>query len=157
MKFLSKIEADVYLANKCLSLEKVSTIYDGKNSILFRRDYGIEFPNEVYLGYATAKAIVEGLKPLGETFMWTSEYGIWPSSENLHLYYQLRKSAGELSKIYEKPCLLLNHQDEEWAVSFIQLAIEFGWDVIVISFEANRTYHVSHDEYIDSYVNNFDK
>src|SRR5262249_6209516 len=68
--------------------------------------------------------------------LWMTEWGIWPSSENWHLYYRLRQSYGDLRLLDEAPGhLFLEHEAEDLA-SFLQLAMLNGWGGYVLT-EAN--------------------
>jgi hypothetical protein len=59
-------------------------------------------------------------------FQAISEWGIWPSSENWHIYYKLRQSYGDHHSLAEAPGhLFLEHEAEDLA-SFLQLAMLNG-------------------------------
>jgi hypothetical protein len=47
--------------------------------------------------------VSECLKPRHECLLWVQGFGIFPSSENLHLYYWLRQSYGDLRLLREGP------------------------------------------------------
>jgi len=49
--------------------------------------------------------------------VWITEWGIWGSSENWHLYYTLRQSYGDLRLLHEAPGhLFLGHESEDLTV-----------------------------------------
>ena len=95
----------------------------------------------------------DALKPRHECLVWVTEHGIFPSSENLHLYYRLRQSYGDHRLLREAPGhLFLDYEDAD-LVSFLQLGIVHGWDMHVLpqlaygGMDAARVF-VCHDEWI---------
>ena len=66
------------------------------------------------------------------TLLWITEWGIWPSSENWHIYYKLRQSYGDGHLLHESPGhFFLNFECEDLA-SFLQLAMLNGWGGYVL-------------------------
>ena len=53
--------------------------------------------------YPLAQACVDWCGDLDHSVLWVTEWGIWASSENLHLYYTVRKSYGDLRALWEAP------------------------------------------------------
>jgi hypothetical protein len=90
------------------------------------------------------------------TLLWITECGIWPSSENWHLYYKLRQAYGDQRLLHEAPGhLFLEHEAEE-LTSFLQVATLNGWGGYVLT-DANYVNALfSHDEYIDFFADNND-
>ncbi len=43
------------------------------------------------------------LQPRSDCLLWVTEYGVWPNSENGHLYYRLRESYGDRRLFHEAP------------------------------------------------------
>ena len=79
---------------------------------------------------------------VGEGTAW----GIWPSSENWHLYYRLRQSYGDYRLLEETPGhLFLKHESEDLA-SFLQLAILNGWGRYLLAEADYVNVFFSHDE-----------
>ena len=84
--------------------------------------------------------------------VWITEWGIWGSSENWHLYYKLRHSYGDLRLLHEAPGhLFLGHESEDLA-SFLQLAMLNGWGGYVLTQANYVNAFFSHDEYIDFFA-----
>jgi len=80
--------------------------------------------------------------------------GIWPSSENWHLYYKLRQTCGDNRLLHEAPGHLLLEHEAEALASFLQLSMLNGWGGYVLT-EANYVNaFFSHDEYFDFFANN---
>jgi hypothetical protein len=84
--------------------------------------------------------------------LWMTEWGIWPSSENWHLYYKLRHSYGDQRLLHEAPGhLFLPHEAEDLA-SFLQLSMLNGWGGYVLTHANYVNAFFSHDEYIDFFA-----
>jgi hypothetical protein len=82
------------------------------------------------------------------TLLWVTEWGIWPSSENWHLYYRLRQSYGDPKLLQEAPGhLFLDYETEDLA-SFLHLAMLNGWGGYVLTQANYVNLFFSHDEYI---------
>lgn len=71
------------------------------------------------------------LKPRRECLLWVKEFSIFPSSENLHLYYRLRQSYGDLRLLHEANGHLFLDYEEADLASFLQIGIVNGWDMHV--------------------------
>jgi hypothetical protein len=81
--------------------------------------------------------------------LWISEWGIWESSENLHLYYRLRQSYADQRLLSEAPGhLFLGHETPDLA-SFLQLSMLNGWGGYMLTDANYVNAFFSHDEYID--------
>ena len=84
--------------------------------------------------------------------LWVTEWGIWPSSENWHLYYKLRQTYGDQRLLYETPGhLFLEHEAEDLA-SFLQIAMLNGWGGYVLTQANYVNAFFNHDEYIDFFA-----
>jgi len=84
--------------------------------------------------------------------LWITEWGIWGSSENWHLYYKLRQSYGDCRLLHEAPGhLFLGHESEDLA-SFLQIAMLNGWGGYVLTHANYVNAFFSHDEYIDFFA-----
>jgi len=98
--------------------------------------------------YAIAKAIAQALGNVPEICLWITEYGIWPSSENWHLYYTLRRTYGDLRKLGEAPAHLFLGYETTDLVTFLYLTLLFSWGGHVISAPSWTTVKISHDGWI---------
>jgi hypothetical protein len=84
--------------------------------------------------------------------LWITEWGIWPSSENWHLYYKLRQSYGDKRLLEDAPGhLFLKHESEDLA-SFLQLAILNGWGGYLLTEADFVNVFFSHDEHFDFFA-----
>ena len=112
----------------------------------------ISYPREPQRIYWFAHWIASSLTYRLPTLLWITEWGIWPSIENLHLYYRFRQTYGDNRLIHEAPGhLLLGHEAEDLA-SFLQIAMLNGWGGFVLTEAAYVNAFFSHDEYIDFFA-----
>ena len=84
--------------------------------------------------------------------LFVTEWGIWPNSENWHLYYKLRQAYGDNRLLNDAPGhLFLEHEAEDLA-SFLQLSMLNGWGGYVLTGANYVNAFFSHDEYIDFFT-----
>jgi hypothetical protein len=109
----------------------------------------IDYPTEPYRIFYFAHWVASELTYRRPTLLFITEWGIWPGSENWHLYYKLRQTYGDNRLLPDAPGhLFLEHEAEDLA-SFLQLSMLNGWGGYVLT-EANYVNaFFSHDEYID--------
>jgi hypothetical protein len=112
----------------------------------------IKYPNEPYRIFFVAQRIATSITYRKPVLLMVTEWGIWPSSENWHLYYKLRQTYGDKRLLHEAPAhLLLEHEAEDLA-SFLQLSMLNGWGGYVLT-EANYVNaFFSHDQYTDFFA-----
>jgi hypothetical protein len=89
------------------------------------------------------------LQPRDACLLWVTAWDIWPSSENLHLFYRLRQSYGELRLLPEAPGHLFLRYEAADLVSFLQVGIICGWDMHLLPTVGYAQAFVSHDEYLE--------
>ena len=75
--------------------------------------------------------------------VWVTEYGIWPSSENLHLYYRLRSSYGDLRELRDAPGHHYYWHEIPDLTTLIDLMIQFGWGGHILA--SSGSLYLSHD------------
>jgi hypothetical protein len=112
----------------------------------------IEYPSEPYRIFHFAHWVASALTCRRPCLLFVTEWGIWPSSENWHLYYKLRRTYGDNRLLHDAPGhLFLEHEAEDLA-SFLQLSILNGWGGYILT-EANYVNaFFSHDEYVDFFA-----
>ena len=104
------------------------------------------FENDAgYKYFAFAQEAVRALDYFDECLLWVTQTGVWPSNENLHLYYRVRQSYGEHSLVHERPAVLALRHEIVDLTSLVHLGMLFGWDMyLVTSHDFGRVF-VSHD------------
>jgi hypothetical protein len=98
---------------------------------------------------AFCRQLENALRPRDEILLWVTESDVWRSSENLHLYYHLRQSYGDLRQLHEAPGHLFHPFEAADLVSFLQVGILSGWDMHLVPSEGCVRAFVSHDEFVD--------
>jgi hypothetical protein len=143
LRFYSKQECEEWLSGK--ERVKPDTIPDIHTEQL-------HYPQEPYRIFSVAAWIASSLPHRMPVLLWITEWGIWPSSENLHLYYKLRQSYGDPRLLHEMPGhLFLGHESEDLA-SFLQVAMLNGWGGYILTQADYVNAFFSHDEYIDFFA-----
>jgi hypothetical protein len=89
--------------------------------------------------------------------LWITEWGIWPSSENWHLYYKFRQTYGDQRLLAEAPGHLFLEYEAEDLASFLQLAMMNGWGGYILPESNYVRAFFSHDEYIEFFANTEDQ
>lgn len=85
------------------------------------------------------------------TLLWITEWGIWSSTENWHLYYQLRHSYADHRLLVDAPGHLFLGYEAEDLTSFLQLSMLNGWGGYVLTQANYANVFFSHDEFLDIY------
>jgi hypothetical protein len=112
----------------------------------------VGYPPEPYRVFFLARWIASSLTHRMPALLWITERGLWPSSENWHLYYKLRQTYSDPRLLQEAPGhLFLEHEPEDLA-SFLQVAMLSGWGGYVLTEADYVNAFFSHDEYIDFFA-----
>jgi hypothetical protein len=82
----------------------------------------------------------------GESLLWITEFGIWPSCEDRVLFDGFRRSLGESRPIQEKPGHILERGDLKHAASLLGMVLYFVWGALLVSAEGDVMVEISHDE-----------
>ena len=99
----------------------------------------------VLLSREFSKALFRG----EECLLWVTGWSVWPSSENLPLYYQLRKSYSDFNLLIEKPGHLFSTHESEDFAHFLHLGLLFAWDCYLLSDKDESRILTTNDEMID--------
>ena len=109
----------------------------------------LEYPSEPHRLFFVAHWAASELTHRQPVLLHITEWGVWPSSENWHLYYKLRQSCADNRLLEDAPGhLFLEHEVEDFA-SFLQLAMLNGWGGYVLTAANYVNAFFSHDEYIE--------
>jgi hypothetical protein len=93
---------------------------------------------------------IEGsLQPREHCLLWTTEWGVWPNSENWHLYYRLRQGYADQRLIHEAPGHLFLDFEGADLISFLEIGLIAGWDMHLIPTKGCGRVFVSHDEWVE--------
>ena len=84
--------------------------------------------------------------------LWITEWAIWGSNENWHLYYTLRNLRGDYRLLHEAPGhFFLGHETEDLA-TFLQISLLNGWGGYILTAAGYVDAFFSHDEYINFFA-----
>jgi hypothetical protein len=108
----------------------------------------ISFEGERARSYALAGKFAEWFGPFETCSLMVSETGIWPSSENLHLYYKVRDAYGEKRRVSEMPGHVFLKHEQPDLITFLDLLIQFGWGAMLFKYPQTASMVISHDEWI---------
>jgi len=89
-----------------------------------------------------------------EALLWINEFGIWPSSEDRHLFAGFRRSLGDQSPLPEKPGHIFSTDDLDTVGSLLAMVLYFCWGAIVVSGTGGVLVRIVHDEQIHIYARN---
>jgi hypothetical protein len=95
------------------------------------------------------RQLEQSLGPRHELLLWITEWDVWRSSANFHLYYRLRQSYGNLHQLHEGPGHLFHSFEAADVISFLQVGILSGWDMHLVPSEGFTRAFISHDEFVD--------
>ena len=144
MRFYRPLECEAWLS------ERQRRKPDVVNDIFVRIQYPSKSHRVFFVAHRIASLVTHRLPVL----LFVTEWGIWPSSENWHLYYKLRQSYSDHRLLQDAPGHLFLEHEMEDLTSFLQLSMLNGWGGYVLS-EANYVNaFFSHDEYIDFFAEN---
>jgi hypothetical protein len=145
LRFYTTTECEEWLAG----LKRVKPEEVEENSKLL-----VPYPNPAYRIFSWAHYIATQFTYREPALLWVSEWGMWPTSENGHLYYRLRHSYGDHRLLHEAPGhLFLSHESEDLA-SFLQVSMLNGWGGHVLTKANYLNVFFSHDEYLKFYSKN---
>lgn len=95
--------------------------------------------------FVLAQDLVDALGHFDECLLWVTQTGVWPSNENLHLYYRLRSSYADVHLVDEKPAVRALRHEASDLVSLVHLGMLFGWDMLLLTSHDYGRVFVSHD------------
>jgi hypothetical protein len=97
-----------------------------------------------------ARNFVEWIGPVYACLFWITEHGAWPSSENEHLYYRLRRSYADARRLIVAPGHDFLSDERTDLITFLSLAIDFGWGGALLPSKhpAARLAFLSHDGWL---------
>jgi hypothetical protein len=81
--------------------------------------------------------------------LYVSGWGIWPSAENLDLFYGYRRTLGETRQLIEAPFHVFESTENDGLVSILCMVLYFIWDAWVFDIEKRALIRISHDEWLE--------
>jgi hypothetical protein len=152
MKFLTRSQCEAWVRDLGLDSEMLEAMLDpnglapGEVSVLFEDSD----QTKVHL----AQTFAAWLGSNDDCLLWITEYGIWPSFENRHLFRRVRLSYGEQREIQDAPGHLFSVREYEDLVSYLDLALTFGWGGYLVASPLSRLMFISHDAWLKIHGDN---
>lgn len=82
-----------------------------------------------------------------EVLIWITDWSVWPSGEQIHMFDRFRLSYGFESGLTERPGHLLKNNEFEELSSLVTFAALFLWDCYVVAADGRKSLFYSHDEF----------
>jgi hypothetical protein len=140
MRFLTRAECAQWMAGVGMA----TTIQKrGAHALVYR------FPEPGSRYYALCRSIATSITCRMPCLLWMTEWAVWPSSENLHLYYRVRQSYGDQRLLHEAPGHLFLAHEVEDLTTFLHLSMLFGWGGFVLPQARYVRVFFSHDEFVE--------
>lgn len=139
MKFLTKNDSVKWCRENQIYLDERELPSIAKNP----KDFNI--PSDAGKRIALIASQFEHFRDEDEILIWITDWGVWPSSERLHIFDRLRLSYGEKRLLIEIPAHLVSKNEYEDGLSILTLAVLFLWDCYVLTKDGKFLFY-SHDE-----------
>lgn len=92
-----------------------------------------------------ADLLTQAVGPWESALLWITEWDVWTSSRNLHLFYRLRQSYGEMRLLEEAPGHLFLDYEKADLASFLQITLFNGWDAYLATSHDYARLFIDHD------------
>jgi hypothetical protein len=144
MKILSKEDARELLSGKSLD-DFVSQL----SSRLRQVGDAYSIPRDAGAKTALSRLFAYLLLRKSSVCVYLSGWNVWPSSENLDLFYGYRRSIGETRYLIEAPVHIFESTEHDALVSILCMVFYFVWDAWVFDIEEKALVRISHDEWLE--------
>jgi hypothetical protein len=102
-------------------------------------------PNDTGKKTALTRALISSIDSPGEGLLWVTEWGVFPSCENMALFDGYRRSLGEERSLHAAPGHVFEGADVRELECLTDLVLYFFWSAAVIDAGASWL-RISHDE-----------
>ena len=107
-----------------------------------------DFPSSAHRTTWFSQYLSAALPGASENLLWVTGWGIWPSSENWHLYRHLRQSYGDRNSLEQAPGHWFTNAERDDLATFLQVGIICGWDMSLFADPDRARLLISHDEFV---------
>lgn len=146
MRTLKTSEATEWAKSRKIGLDEHGKPGSTESGLQKRR---FETPRYASKHVSFCRFMENSLRPWSCCLFWVTEWGVWESSENWHLYYRLRQSYGDHRLIEEAPAHLFLDYEVHDLISFLQIGLSMGWDFYLLTQDDDSRVSVSHDEWVE--------
>jgi len=145
MLYLTRDEALARLRTSCAepvfrSIEAGAGEVGGLEAAI---DLGDQVGRYCYLSHL----VTEWLSPFVSCTLLMTEFGIWPSRENMHLLRRLRASYSELRGIGDAPGHFFFATEASDLTTHLHIGLVFGWGGVLAN-DQGKVVRFSHDDWI---------
>lgn len=145
MLYLTRDEALARLRMSCpermlRSIEAGDDDFGGREAAI---DLGDQVGRYCYL----SRLVAEWLSPFASCTLLVTEFGIWPSRENVHLLQRLRASYSEVRGVGGAPGHLFFPAETPDLTTHLHLGLVFGWGGVLAN-DQGKVVRFSHDDWI---------
>ena len=138
MQFFSKNEAINFLKDF-----KATYTYDN----VITKTFKVNLEDALRRSAVSAGYFTSLLGENQDTFLFITDYGVWPSLENSYLFECLRAKSGESRSLGEVSGHKFNQSEKEALISYIQILVISGWGGIFLGVENGNKITFSHDSW----------
>ena len=146
MQFLTALECKTWCQERQIKLDDRGYPARGLND---KTSFRCAFPKSFTQFLWFAQFIEKTLQPRDNCLLWITEWGIWRSSENLHLYYKLRQAYGDNRLLEKAPGHIFQKFESSDLTTFLELSMLFGWGGYLLPTEGYSRGFISHDEWAE--------
>jgi hypothetical protein len=150
MKFMTATECREWLISQGVSVgaEGMPERYPPLKPVL-----RFELPTAPHQLAWLCRFITDSLMDRREGLLWIKEFGTFPSTENLHLYYRVRQSYADLRLLREAPGHLFLAHEAVDVQTFLLMGIVNGWEMHLFpgESETSRAIFAHDNEWIALY------
>lgn len=145
MLYLTRDEALARLRMSCpertlRSIETGGEVVGGLEAAI---DLGDQVGRYCYL----SRLVTEWLSPFTSCTLLFTEFGIWPSRENVHMLQRLRASYSELRDVGGAPGHVFFPAEAPDLATHLHLGLVFGWGGVLAN-DQGKLVRFSHDDWI---------
>jgi hypothetical protein len=87
------------------------------------------------------------LSGINAGILWITNFGVFPSCQNLPLFYGYRNSLNELRSLADAPGHVFERHERDEFCSILNMCVIFFWDFLIADTDATCLVSVSHDEH----------
>lgn len=124
--------------------DRVLDVKTFESSVVNSRNFDIKW--EQHLEYSVLARKLGQLFRGKKAYIHFHEFGVWPSSENWHLFRALCHFCLQNKEFDLHCCIEFLKADGEALTSFLQLGLQFGWGGLIIS-DIDHWFYFSHDSW----------
>jgi hypothetical protein len=109
-------------------------------------DEGFSIPKDAGARVALVRGHMRAFREEEEVCIWLDDWNVWPSGQWEHLFLRFRLSYDISASLEERPCLLIQKNNFDAAISAVIYSVLMLWDCYVLGASGRQFAFYSHDE-----------